>query len=104
MRSISSRRTLKSSAPGNCRRSPTPLQFWLSSPLLTRRRYQRVIFAPSSGPSLGHRAPPYNARSDYTVRAASDLALLRLGKPDLGRLLIRYPNLRGYFEQYTSET
>ena len=45
-----------------------------------------------------------DAVSDYTVRAAGDLALLRLSKSDLGRLLNAYPYLRGYLEYYTSET
>src|SRR5262249_45910250 len=40
---------------------------------------------------------------EYTVRAASDLALLRLSKQDFWKLLDGYPYLRGYFEQYAME-
>jgi ATP-binding cassette, subfamily B, bacterial HlyB/CyaB len=43
-------------------------------------------------------------RHEYTVRAASDLALLRLTRQDFWKLLDQYPYLRGYFEQYATET
>jgi len=45
-----------------------------------------------------------DASSDYTIRAAGDLVLLRLGKREVTRLLAAYPYLRGYIEYYTSET
>lgn len=41
---------------------------------------------------------------EYTVRAASELALLRLTKADFQQLLDQQPYLRGYFEQYATET
>src|SRR5581483_6 len=43
-------------------------------------------------------------RHEYTVRAAGDLALLRLTRQDFRNLLDRHPYLRGYFEQYATET
>jgi ATP-binding cassette subfamily B protein len=44
------------------------------------------------------------AKIDYSVRAAEDLALLRLGRHEVGRLLASHPNLRNYFDQYANET
>ncbi len=58
----------------------------------------------SRGDFFGEQGLLSDARSDHTVRAAGDLALLRLSKPKLERLLTLYPYLRGYFEHYASET
>ena len=43
-------------------------------------------------------------RSDHSVRAASDLALLRLGQADFAHLLDAHPELGGYFAHYAAET
>ena len=45
-----------------------------------------------------------DSRRHYTVRAAGDLALLRLHKADFDRLLREHPELRDYFEKYISDT
>jgi ATP-binding cassette, subfamily B, bacterial HlyB/CyaB len=39
----------------------------------------------------------------FTVRAASDLALLRLTRKDFEHLLVEHPNLREYFDRYISD-
>jgi subfamily B ATP-binding cassette protein HlyB/CyaB len=56
------------------------------------------------GQTFGEQGLMTDARRHYTVRAASDLALLRLGQTAFAELLRRYPHLRGYFEHYISET
>ena len=55
------------------------------------------------GNHFGEQGLLANARRQYTVRAASDLALLRLQRTDFERLLQTHPELRGYFTSYVSE-
>ncbi|MGH9941041.1 MAG: peptidase domain-containing ABC transporter [Pyrinomonadaceae bacterium] len=56
------------------------------------------------GNSFGEQGLLTDSQRHYTVRAAGDLALLRLGRADFERLLKAYPELREYFEKYISET
>jgi ATP-binding cassette subfamily B protein len=56
------------------------------------------------GNSFGEQGLLANSSRRYTVRAASDLALLRLNREDFERLLENHPELRDYFEKYISET
>jgi subfamily B ATP-binding cassette protein HlyB/CyaB len=55
------------------------------------------------GNSFGEQGLLTNSSRRYTVRAASDLALLRLNREDFERLLESRPELRDYFEKYISE-
>lgn len=56
------------------------------------------------GNSFGEQGLLTDSRRHYTVRAASDLALLRLHKTEFERLLNRHADLREYFTKYISET
>lgn len=56
------------------------------------------------GQSFGEQGLLTDSRRHYTVRAAGDLVLLRLGKADFEQLLGSYPYLQGYFEYCISET
>ena len=74
----------------------------------------RVVAEPEPGKELtvgtltrgnhfGEQGLLANARRQYTVRAASDLDLLRLSRADFERLLESQPELRGYFANYVSD-
>ena len=56
------------------------------------------------GQGVGEQALLNNTRRDFTVRAASDLVVLRLEKKDFAELLGRHLELRQYFDKYLSET
>lgn len=56
------------------------------------------------GNSFGEQGLLADSRRQFTVRAASDLVLMRLGKEDFDRLLIAHPELHEYFRKYISET
>ena len=56
------------------------------------------------GQSFGEQGLLTDSRRHYTVRAAGDLVLLRLGKAEFERLLGSHPYLQGYFEYYVAET
>ena len=55
------------------------------------------------GNSFGEQGLLNNSPCQFTVRAASDLALLLLAKPDFEKLLDDHPDLRQYFDKYISE-
>ena len=55
------------------------------------------------GNHFGEQGLLANARRQFTVRAASDLDLLRLNRTDFERLLQTQPELRGYFTSYVSD-
>lgn len=55
------------------------------------------------GDSFGEQALLNNSRRNYTIRAANDLAALRLEKKDFEYLLDKHPTLREYFEKYLSD-
>lgn len=55
------------------------------------------------GNTFGEQGLMTDSRRHFTVRAASDLALLRLNKIDFDRLLNDRPELREYFTKYISE-
>lgn len=55
------------------------------------------------GNSFGEQGLLTRSPRSFTVRAASDLALLRLGKEDFDRLLQEYPELRDYFDKFISD-
>jgi ATP-binding cassette subfamily B protein len=55
------------------------------------------------GNTFGEQGLMTDSRRHFTVRAASDLALLRLDKEDFERLLRDRPELHDYFTKYISE-
>jgi subfamily B ATP-binding cassette protein HlyB/CyaB len=55
------------------------------------------------GNSFGEQGLLTRTPRNFTVRAASDLALLRLSKQDFEHLLDEHPTLREYFDKYISE-
>ena len=55
------------------------------------------------GNHFGEQGLLANAKRQYTVRAASDLDLLRLSRENFNALLDRQPQLRNYFASYVSE-
>jgi ATP-binding cassette subfamily B protein len=57
----------------------------------------------SRGLSFGEQGLLTRGPRRFTVRAASDLALLRLNKTDFDALLEGHPNLRDYFDKYISD-
>ena len=57
----------------------------------------------SRGNSFGEQGLLTRAPRRFTVRAASDLALLRLNKQDFESLLDEHPSLREYFDKYIKE-
>ncbi|MFN7926970.1 MAG: peptidase domain-containing ABC transporter [Blastocatellia bacterium] len=62
-----------------------------------------TVGALTRGNHFGEQGLLNNARRQYTVRAASDLDLLRLSRADFERLLETQPELRGYFANYVSD-
>src|SRR2546423_3964520 len=54
----------------------------------------------SRGSSFGEQGLLTRSPRRFTVRAASDLALLRLSKQDFESLLEEHPSLRDYFDKY----
>lgn len=62
-----------------------------------------TVGALTRGNSFGEQGLLTNSPCQFTVRAASDLALLSLAKPEFERLLVAYPDLRQYFDKYISE-
>ena len=58
----------------------------------------------SRGNYFGEQGLLTDSRRHFTVRAASDLTLLRLSKDDFTRLLTQRPDLQEYFNNYISET
>jgi ATP-binding cassette subfamily B protein len=57
----------------------------------------------SRGNSFGEQGLLTNSPRTFTIRAANDLALLRLNKKDFEYLLEQHPTLREYFDKYISE-
>lgn len=55
------------------------------------------------GNSFGEQGLLTRSPRSFTVRAASDLALLRLSKQDFERLLEESPELRDYFDKFISD-
>lgn len=55
------------------------------------------------GNSFGEQGLLTRSPRNFTIRAASDLALLRLDKNDFESLLAQQPGLREYFDSYISE-
>ncbi len=55
------------------------------------------------GNSFGEQGLLTHSPRNFTIRAASDLALLRLDKKDFDSLLGKQPGLREYFDSYISE-
>jgi ATP-binding cassette, subfamily B, bacterial HlyB/CyaB len=55
------------------------------------------------GTSFGEQGLLTRSPRNFTIRAASDLALLRLDKKDFESLLGQQPGLREYFDSYISE-
>src|SRR6476620_11499738 len=55
------------------------------------------------GNSFGEQGLLSGSTRSFTVRAASDLALLRLARKDFEHLLDEHPNLREYFNNYISD-
>ena len=55
------------------------------------------------GNSFGEQGLLSHSPRNFTIRAASDLALLRLDKKDFEHLLGKQPALREYFDSYISE-
>ena len=55
------------------------------------------------GNSFGEQALLANSQRSFTVRAASDLAVLKLSREEFEQLIAEHPNLRTYFEKYISE-
>ncbi|HVQ37683.1 MAG TPA: peptidase domain-containing ABC transporter [Pyrinomonadaceae bacterium] len=55
------------------------------------------------GNSFGEQGLLTHSPRNFTIRAASDLALLRLAKKDFESLLGQQPGLREYFDNYISE-
>jgi ATP-binding cassette, subfamily B, bacterial HlyB/CyaB len=69
----------------------------------TERGEELTVGTLSRGNHFGEQGLLNNARRQYTVRAASDLDLLRLSRADFERLLQTRPDLRGYFTDYVSD-
>jgi len=55
------------------------------------------------GDSFGEQALLTKSQRNYTIRASSDLAALRLDKVDFDHLLERHTRVREYFDNYISE-
>ena len=55
------------------------------------------------GNSFGEQGLLTGSPRNFTVRAASDLVLLRLATGDFERMLHEHPNLRDYFDKYISD-
>jgi ATP-binding cassette, subfamily B, bacterial HlyB/CyaB len=55
------------------------------------------------GNTFGEQGLLTTTRRNFTVRAAGDLALLRLNRTDFERLLVEHPDLREYFGGYISD-
>ncbi|HEY0080775.1 MAG TPA: peptidase domain-containing ABC transporter [Pyrinomonadaceae bacterium] len=55
------------------------------------------------GNTFGEQGLLTDSRRHFTVRAASDLSLLKLDKSDFDRLLKERPELREYFDRYISD-
>jgi len=55
------------------------------------------------GDSFGEQGLLTNSQRNYTIRASSELAALRLAKTDFNELLERHPTVREYFDKYMSE-
>ncbi|HSQ20235.1 MAG TPA: peptidase domain-containing ABC transporter, partial [Blastocatellia bacterium] len=55
------------------------------------------------GNSFGEQGLLTGSPRNFTVRAASDLVVLRLARADFDRLLSQHPNLREYFDKYISD-
>jgi ATP-binding cassette subfamily B protein len=55
------------------------------------------------GNSFGEQGLLSHSPRRFTIRATSDLALLRLNKNDFESLLANHPTLREYFDKYISE-
>ncbi len=55
------------------------------------------------GQGFGEKALLTDSRRDYTVRAASDLVAIRLGKQAFKDLLMKHIELREYFEKYLTD-
>ena len=56
------------------------------------------------GNSFGEQGLLTNTPRTFTIRATTDLAVLRLDKKDFDALLRKQPMLREYFDKYISET
>jgi ATP-binding cassette subfamily B protein len=69
----------------------------------TERGEEITVGTLTRGNHFGEQGLLTNARRQYTVRAASELALLRLSSAAFERLLLRQPELRTYFANYVSE-
>lgn len=57
----------------------------------------------SRGDSFGEQGILTTSQRNYTIRASSDLAALRLAKVDFDELLERHIKVREYFDKYISE-
>jgi ATP-binding cassette subfamily B protein len=55
------------------------------------------------GNSFGEQGLLTGSPRNFTVRAASDLVVLRLGTEHFHRLVSQHPNLREYFDKYISD-
>src|SRR5262245_53317937 len=55
------------------------------------------------GDSFGEQGLLTSSQRNYTIRASSDLAVLRLAKLDFDGLLNRHSTVREYFDKYISE-
>lgn len=55
------------------------------------------------GDSFGEQGLLTTSQRNYTIRASSDLAALRLAKVDFDKLLERHAKIREYFDKYISE-
>ena len=55
------------------------------------------------GNSFGEQGLLTGSPRNFTVRAASDLVVLRLATADFDRLVSQHPNLREYFDKYISD-
>jgi ATP-binding cassette subfamily B protein len=65
--------------------------------------HEVTIGALTRGDSFGEQGLLTNSRRNYTIRASSDLAALRLAKVDFDELLERHTKVREYFDKYISE-
>jgi ATP-binding cassette subfamily B protein len=55
------------------------------------------------GNSFGEQGLLTHTHRTFTIRAATDLAVLRVGRKDFDSLLHKHPSLREYFDKYISE-
>jgi len=62
-----------------------------------------TVGALTRGSSFGEQGLLSHSPRRFTVRAASDLAVLRLNETDFESLLTDHPSLREYFDKYISE-